>query len=121
MLTPRRRAVIDALLPAGGELPGALESGFETFEEGFRRDAPAMMRVGWLAALWVASWISPLLILRLPPLDRLEPAAREDALNALSKSRFYLLRQVMLLLRAVVGFGWGSTPEVRRKVGYDAR
>ena len=57
-----------------------------------------MMRVGWLAALWVASWISPLLIRRLPPLDRLEPDAREDALNALSKSRIYLLRQVMLLL-----------------------
>jgi hypothetical protein len=78
------------------------------------------MRLGWIAALKIAAWLSPVLIFRLPPIDRLEPQAREDALNALSKSRIYLLRQVMLLLRAVVGFGWGATPEVRRKVGYDA-
>ena len=121
MLSNRQRAVVDALLPPGGELPGAFEAGFEEFEARFRADAPAPMRLGWLAALWVASWVSPLMIRRLPPLDRLEPAAREDALNALSKSRIYLLRQVMLLLRAVVGFGWGATPEVRRTVGYDAR
>ena len=117
----RQRAVIDALLPPGGDLPGALESGFEQFEERFRAEAPAPMRLGWLAALFVASWLSPLLIRRLPPLDRLEPQAREDALVALSKSRFYLLRQVMLLLRAVVGFGYGGTRAVRRAVGYDAR
>ncbi len=120
-MNDRQRAVVDALLPPGGPLPGALEAGFEEFEARFRRDAPPTMRLGWRAALWIAAWISPLLIRRLPPLDSLEPQAREDALVAMSKSPIYLVRQVMLLLRAVVGFGWGATPEVRRKVGYDAR
>lgn len=121
-MTPRDRAVLDALLPPGGPegLPGAFEAGFETFEAGFRADAPLPMRLGWRAALFVAFWISPLLIGRLPPLDRLPPEEREEALCAMGQSRIYLLRQIFLLLKAVTSFGYGSTREVRRAVGYDA-
>jgi hypothetical protein len=123
MISPRDRAVLDALLPAGGTegFPGAFESGFETFEAGFSADAPMTMRLGWRAALFAAAWISPLLIRRLPPLDRLRPEDREAALEAMGKSRFYLLRQVFLLLKAVTSFGYGSTKAVRRAAGYDAR
>lgn len=119
-MNARERAVIDALLPPGGPegLPGAFEAGFAEFEEGFRRDAPATMRVGWRAALFVAAWVSPLLIRRLPPLDRLREEDRATALEALGKSRFYLVRQSSLLLKAVVSFGYGSTPLVRKVVGY---
>lgn len=119
-LTARERAVVDALLPPGGELPGALEAGFEAFEAGFRADAPLPMRLGWRAALFAAAWLSPLLIGRLPPLDRLAPPDREAALEAMGKSRVYLVRQVFLLLKAVTSFGYGSTKTVRRAVGYDA-
>lgn len=119
-MTPRERAVIDALLPPGGPsgLPGALENGFEEFEAGFRRDAPPAMLLGWRAALFIAAWISPLLIRRLPPLDRLPAGEREAALEALCSSRFYLMRQVSLLLKAVTSFGYGATPAVRRGLGY---
>lgn len=119
-LTARGRAVIDALLPPGGALPGALEAGFADFELGFSSDAPLPMRLGWRAALFAGAWISPLLIGRLPPLDRLAPGEREAALEAMGKSRFYLIRQVFLLLKAVTSFGYGSAPVVRRAVGYDA-
>jgi hypothetical protein len=123
MISTRSRAVLDALLPAGGPegLPGALEAGFESFEAGFSADAPMTMRLGWRAALFAAAWISPLLIGRLPPLDRLSAGEREAALEAMGKSRFYLLRQCCLLLKAVTSFGYGSTRAVRRVVGYDAR
>ncbi|UPT72824.1 MAG: hypothetical protein M0D55_12935 [Elusimicrobiota bacterium] len=119
-MNARERAVIDALLPPGGPegLPGAFEAGFEAFEEGFRRDAPFTMRLGWRAALFVAAWISPLLIRRLPPLDNLAEEEQTEALEALGKSRFYLVRQSSLLLKAVTSFGYGSTPAVRRVVGY---
>ena len=117
----RERAVIDVLLPPGGALPGAFEAGFEAFEEGFRADAPLPMRLGWRAALFFAAWLSPLLIGRLPPLDRLPVDDREAALEAMGKSRVYLVRQVFLLLKAVTSFGYGSTKPVRRAVGYDAR
>lgn len=123
MLSPRERTVIDALLPPAGSdgFPGAFEAGFEGFERGFTADAPATMRLGWRAALFLAAWVSPLLIRRLPPLDRLSVEDREAALEAMGKSRFYLIRQVFLLLKAVTSFGFGSTGAVRRAVGYDAR
>ncbi len=119
MLGARDRVVIDALLPSGLDgFPGALEAGFEKFEEGFRRDAPFTMSLGWRAALFLAAWLSPLLIRRLPPLDRLSVDEREAALEAMGKSRVYLIRQVFLLLKAVTSFGYGSTPSVRRAVNY---
>lgn len=120
-MSPREKAVIDALLPPGGPegFPGAFDAGFEDFERGFRADAPAPMRLGWRAALFLAAWLSPLLIRRLPPLDRLSAEEREAALEAMGKSRFYLIRQVFLLLKAVTSFGYGGTAAVRRAVGYD--
>ena len=114
-MTARDRVVLEALLP------GAFEAGFEAFEAGFTTDAPRMMRFGWRAALAAAAWISPLLIGRLPPLDRLSADDREAALEAMGKSPVYLIRQVFLLLKAVTSFGYGSTKAVRRDVGYDAR
>lgn len=123
MIGPRDRVVLDALLPPGGPegLPGAFEAGFEDFERGFSKDAPLPMRFGWRAALFAAFWLSPLLIGRFPPLGRLSPEERENALCAMGKSRFYLIRQVSLLLKAVTSFGYGGTQAVRRAVGYDAR
>lgn len=123
MLSARDRVVLEALLPPGGPegLPGAFEAGFEEFERGFSADALATMRLGWRAALFLAAWASPALIGRLPPLERLSVDDREAALEAMGKSRVYLIRQVFLLLKAVTSFGYGSTKAVRRAVGYDAR
>jgi hypothetical protein len=113
-MTARDRAVLEALLP------GVFEAGFEHFEAEFTSGAPPTMRFGWRAALFAAAWLSPLLIRRLPPLERLAPDERERALEAMGKSRVYLLRQLFLLLKAVTSFGYGSTKAVRREVGYDA-
>ena len=62
-----------------------------------------------------------LLIHRLPPLERLSVDDRETALEAMGKSRFYLMRQCFLLLKAVTSFGYGRTKAVRLPAGYDAR
>lgn len=118
-MTPRERAVLDALLPPGGELPGAFEAGFDQFEAKFREEASPPMRLGWRTALFVAAWVSPVLIGRLPPLDRLTGEDRERALEAMGKSRVYLMRQIFLLLKAVTSFGYGGTAAVRRAVHYD--
>lgn len=119
MLNARQRAVIDALLPSGAHpaLPGAFEADFEAFHAEFERTASPSLRRGFKAALWAAAWLSPLLIGRLPPLDRLDAASRERALEALGRSRFYLLRQALLLLKAAVCFGYGADPKVRRALG----
>lgn len=122
MLDDRSRAVIDALGPSGHPVfkIGLLEAGFDAFWEDFRRTAPASMVLGFRAALWTASWLSPLLIGALPPLSRLSTEDRARALSAMGGSRFYLLRQLTLVLKAVCGFCYGAHPEVRRAIGYPA-
>lgn len=110
MLKARQRAVLDALLPELG-------TRFDAFYAGFQSAAPAPMRLAFLAACELAFFVSPLLIGRLPPLTRLSAADRERALAALGKSRFYLLRQQLLVLKTVAALDYGARPEVRRALG----
>ena len=123
MLCRNSRAVLETLLPAGAhpDLPGLFETGFEEFYRDFEKTAARPMRLGFKAALFVGAWVSPLLILKLPPLARLDADARERALEALGNSRFYLLRQMMLLLKAVASFGYGADRRVRDAVGFPKR
>ena len=121
MLSRRSREVLDTLLP-GQTHPrlrrGLFEAGFEKFYIDFENSASPSLRWGFRAALFVATWVAPLLIGRLPPLTRLDRPARERALLALETSRVYLLRQMMLLLKTTVCFCYGADPDVRDAVGY---
>lgn len=120
MLDARSRAVLDALGPSGHPVfkVGLLEAGFEEFYADFRKTAPKSMVFGFAAALTAAAWVSPLLIGALPPLSRLAPEDRARALAAMGGSRFYLLRQLSLVLKAVCGFCYGARSDVRRAIGY---
>ena len=117
------RAVLDALLPAGAnaELPlGALDSGFEDFLVDFESQGAAQLRWTFGLSLFAAAWVAPLLIRRLPPLTRLAPGDRERALESMDRSNVTILRQLMRVLKTVVGLHYGAVPAVRRAIGYHA-
>jgi hypothetical protein len=116
----QERAVLEALLPpdAASGLPGAAEAGVPEFLERFRSEAPPAMRAALALALFSAAWLSPLLIRRLPPLSGLPPGDRERALAAMSRSRWAVARQLVLLLKATVSFRYGAHPAVRRAIGF---
>lgn len=117
MLNRRQRAVMESLLPPGEGLPSGLDSGLEEFLIRFDKTTLPSMRLGFAAALWTAIWLAPLLVACLPPISRLSTEDRERALEALGKSRFYLLRQLLLLLKAVTSFHYGAHPKVRQALG----
>lgn len=119
-MNARERAVMETLLPAGDHdvLPGALEAGFEEFYARFQATALPSMSLGFKAALWTAAWVAPVLAGRLPPITRLPAAERERALEAMGSSRLYLLRQMMLLLKAVTSFHYGAQAPVRKAIGF---
>lgn len=115
------RAVLEALLPGGVNpiLPlGVMESGFEAFLDEFEALGAIELRRVFRIGLVGAGWIAPLLVGRLPPLSRLSPAARERSLAAMETSEVTLLRQLVRVLKTVVGLHYGSLPAVRRSVGY---
>ncbi|MBI4424790.1 MAG: hypothetical protein HY554_13745 [Elusimicrobia bacterium] len=121
MLSARQRAALEALAPSGAHpalRSGLLDAGFEAFYARFRGEAGAPLRLAFEAALWSAVWVAPLLIGRLPPITRLSPDAREQALEALLCHRVYWLRQLGLVLKAVACFCYGADPLVRDALGY---
>lgn len=123
-LSRRDRAVLEALLPSGAapELPfGLFDAGFDSFYEDFRSTADLRLRLGFRAALWTGAWLAPILIGRLPPITLHERETRERALAAMAGSRWYLVRQMMLVLKAVACFGYGADAKVREAVGFPAQ
>jgi hypothetical protein len=101
-------------------LPGVLDTDFGEFLRSFEATAHPRLRLGFRAGSFAAVWIAPVLIRRVPPITRLSPAARERALEALSKTRIYPLRQLYGALRLTVALGYAGDERVRRAVGYPA-
>jgi len=120
----RRRValVLGSLIPTAADPDLAL--GYEAidfprfYREEFLPNASLAMRVGFRLALFVAIWISPLLVRRIPPLSLYGIDTRDRALNAMFDSRFNLVRQMALLLKVTVAFCYGADPRVRDAIGY---
>lgn len=114
------RVVIDTLLPRAGHLVlplGAFDAGFDDFYEDFERTATRRLRLGFRLGLVLATWLAPLLIGRRPPLPRLGRADRERALEAMERSRYVLLRDLLVALKLVVSLAYGADARVRRSIG----
>ena len=113
--------MVDTLLPEGVQPApsrGALEAGWEEFHRAFERQAVGRLRLGLRAALFVAIWVAPVLIGRVPPITLYGRETRERALEALQRSRLYALRQLLGLLKLTVALCYGADPEVRQAIGY---
>jgi len=115
------RAVLETLLPGGvsSTLPiGVLESGFQKFLGDFKQLGATDLQRAFSIALVSAGWIAPLLVRRLPPLSRLNPVDRERALVAMDSADIAVLRQLVRVLKTVIGLHYGAVPSVRRSIGY---
>lgn len=73
-----------------------------------------VFRVGVAAT----SWIAPLLILRAPPLRRLQP---RDRLRALQRYEASPLGLSLFAVKVFLGISWFEHPDVAREVRFDGR
>jgi hypothetical protein len=119
-LNRRSRIVVDTLLPSGTHpsLPGATEAGVEEFLDEFRRSASPLLRLGLRAGMFLAVWIAPVMIGRVPPITLYRRATRERALEALAGTRVHAVRAAFTALKVAVSLGYGADPAVRRAIGY---
>ena len=123
MSAPRRRQriVLETILPDGvhPDLPVGLDgSGFEHFYASFSREASLKLRLPFRVALFLAIWVAPLLIRRLPPITLHDRPTRERALGRFFTARFFLFRQLALTIKLVLSLCYGADDRVRRTVGY---
>jgi choline dehydrogenase-like flavoprotein len=100
------------MIPDGGGLPGAGPGGVDAAASvsRFLAQVPARQRLVVIAALRALEWLS------LPkPFSRLDPDARVRRLERLSANT--LGRDLVLLLKALVSFGWARDERVRSALG----
>jgi hypothetical protein len=64
------------------------------------------------------SWVAPLLVAELPPLSRLTPAARVEALHRLERTPFSL---ALFAAKAVLCIVYYEHPDAAREIGWDQR
>jgi hypothetical protein len=126
LTTPERKLatlVFDAILPSRPSSPGdpaakvplsASEAGVVDFFEEHLTFLPS--RTGWAlraAVLLLGGYAASV--------GRLHPRRVTGALEALASSRVYMLREAMVLVKSVVAMGYYANPDVRERIGLDAR
>ena len=113
--------MLETIIPAGcsDRYPqSALDTGAPEIFDEMLLYLPAATALGLRGAVLGIELLGPLAGLRKPArFSRLGPAEREACLTALSRSRVYFLRQLVLLLKSVACFGFGGDRGVHDLIG----
>ena len=111
------RFAIEAIFPPTDVLPGVAQTDLKGFLRDLHQDAPLMMRVG----IWLATFVymaTPLFTVYLPvPAFMLRGRLLTRHTAKILRSRSYIVRQMVYLLKMVGGLCWGEHPEVRKRFG----
>lgn len=84
------------------------------------RVGPPVTMLGMRAALWLVYLLTPLLAFALPvPLGLLSETRRSEALEKVSNSRIYALRELPTLFKMLGSMAYCSSAEVQRAVGME--
>lgn len=107
-----RRAIV-ALYPTTGDVPGVGELDLDAFLARYKREAPPLMWMGLVLGAWVFT-LTPILTVHWPVPSFLLPRATLDRHAHLVASHpWYLLRQLVTVLKMAGGLCWGQHPRVR--------
>jgi hypothetical protein len=115
--------VFDAILPDGAVagLPGASRAPLDRFLEDFGAAAPTRMLWGVRLALWFVMFLAPFVTLRRPrTFLGLEGEDRLRVLRELRTSRWYVVRELPVLLKSIACLGHCGLPDVQKRIGMEA-
>lgn len=102
--------------PDAGFPLGIVDLDLEGFLAQIRSELPWLTAMGIRLAIWVVA-LAPLFVLgRLTTIVGLGDDERLLLLNALFKSRFYVIRQAVVGLKATGAFLWAGDPRVRARI-----
>lgn len=113
-----RDALLTAMIPASAldsDRPGLGEVDTEPFWSDMEQAAPPLLRLGLRFAVWVLTWAPLLLIGRARSFRRLAGPEQDRVLERAASSRFYLLRQLVMMLKAFACFAYFRAPNARRR------
>ncbi|HET7482349.1 MAG TPA: hypothetical protein VFK89_05750 [Actinomycetota bacterium] len=122
-LRRRARVVLQTLVPeqAHPVLTKGIEGvRFDDFYADFAANASGKLLLSFRASLFLAIWVAPLLVGRIPPITRHRADVRRRILDRFFASRIALFRQIALTMKFVVSLCYGADDDVRRAVGLPA-
>jgi hypothetical protein len=112
--------VLARIFPSTEALPGLDRIDPRPFLRQFRREAPLLIQLALLAST-IVFVLTPLVTVYWPLPAFLLPKSKVDQhAHRLATHRWFLLRQVMLMLKTIGGLPWGAHPEVRAKLAMPA-
>jgi hypothetical protein len=108
------RFTMCALFPRTAKLPGIADTRLDDFLHRFRRETTLVMWLGIsLGALLFV--ITPLVTVGAPlPAFWLSKKAVDRHARKLTASQFYVVRQLVCLVKMMAGLCWAADPQVRR-------
>lgn len=111
------RFAIQAMFPPTDALPGVADTDLDGFLRDLHANAPFTMRLGlWLAT--ILYMVTPLFTVFLPvPAFVLRGRLLERHTAKMCKSRSYVIRQLIYILKMVGGLCWGEHDAVRERFG----
>jgi hypothetical protein len=110
-------AVIRASLPANPSTghPGVGGVDLEEFWPSYMRRVPLHFRLGLRASTWVLG-LWPIVTGRtLGTFVSLDDDGRDEVLQEVAESRFFVVRQIIFILKTTVGFAYFSDPDMRKQ------
>jgi hypothetical protein len=113
--------MMDTVIPAGVEKDfpkSASQTGAVKILEEMIRYTPFMTGLSLRASVWFIEILGPVFSSgKFSRFSKLEPAAREQVLVNMYKSKIYFVRQMVLLIKMTGCFGWGADRETSRGIG----
>ncbi len=106
--------LLSLVLPANQELgsPSAGSAANAAFWHTFDRSAPLLLRAGLTIAVFWLTWLPFLRHGR--PLHRLDPAQQTAFLQGMAQSRFYVHRQLTLVVKLLASLALGTDAGARQ-------
>jgi hypothetical protein len=111
------RHAMCALMPPVDDLPGLVDVGADAFVARFLGERFSLLQLGVVAgsALFV---ITPLVTIGVPlPSFWLSAERLDRHADKAATSRFYVLRNLVFLVKMMAATGWGADPAVRARLG----
>ena len=113
-------SLLEVIVPSGvtERLPfGARDVPIDEFLDDAFRSTPSDFRLGFRVSLWVVM-LSPLVMLRRFCLaSSLSPEERLRLLDRFGESNIYLVRELPMMFKLVLGFAYCQMPAVQRALG----
>lgn len=81
------------------------------------RYTPALSLVGLRAATWLIWWAPLLLFVHARPFGRLSADEQTAMLTRMSHSRFFVIREVVMLAKVIASLGFCALPRVAEQSG----